>query len=179
MKYCLICNKELINNSKGIKRGGQNWENQKYCSKKCKKKAKYLKYKNHSLKKCKEYYLKNKDKIIKNVKKYYEEHKARLLLYKKGWRRRKYCNSLSITLQQYKEITKECKVCGFKELVDLHHIDMDRDNNNFSNLIGLCPNHHLLIHRKKKRLKELFVEEIIKYVKEKIKEEEIKVSFQI
>ena len=43
---------------------------------------------------------------------------------------------------------QECAVCGFDEVIDVHHIDCDRDNNNPDNLIYLCPNHHALLHRK-------------------------------
>ena len=30
----------------------------------------------------------------------------------------------------------------------IHHIDNNRENNEPDNLIGLCPNHHNLIHKK-------------------------------
>ena len=100
----------------------------------------------------KKYYLKNKTKILKNVKKYYKEHKAHLLLYRKGWKRRKKCKGVGLSEEAYSELTKECAICGFKDLVDLHHIDENRDNKSINNLIGLCPNHHLLIHRKKRNL---------------------------
>src|SRR3989344_7102836 len=46
----------------------------------------------------------------------------------------------------YKEITKECKICGFSNFVDLHHLDHNRFNNKRENLIGLCPNHHQMLH---------------------------------
>lgn len=43
----------------------------------------------------------------------------------------------------------ECIVCGRRDVIDIHHIDQNRSNNNPSNLIHLCPSHHALIHRKK------------------------------
>jgi hypothetical protein len=43
----------------------------------------------------------------------------------------------------------ECAVCGENRVVDVHHIDENRDNNSPNNLIFLCPNHHALYHRNK------------------------------
>ena len=41
---------------------------------------------------------------------------------------------------------KKCAICGFDKAVDLHHLDHNRKNNSRGNLIGLCPNHHKMIH---------------------------------
>lgn len=38
-----------------------------------------------------------------------------------------------------------CAICGFKDMVDLHHINGLSDN---EHIIALCPSHHMLIHRK-------------------------------
>jgi len=46
----------------------------------------------------------------------------------------------------YKKATKECAVCGFDKVVDLHHLDENHKNNSLDNLIGLCPNHHKMLH---------------------------------
>ena len=43
-------------------------------------------------------------------------------------------------------MTQKCIICGFKEIVDLHHFDQNSKNNNLSNLIPLCPNHHKMFH---------------------------------
>ncbi len=43
---------------------------------------------------------------------------------------------------------KECVVCGFDKIVAVHHIDENKKNNNLSNLIPLCPNHHEMVHSK-------------------------------
>jgi predicted HNH restriction endonuclease len=45
--------------------------------------------------------------------------------------------------------------------VDLHHLDGNHDNNSKKNLIGLCPNHHKMIHMIE------FKEEILKQLKQK------------
>ena len=49
-----------------------------------------------------------------------------------------------ISLELYTEKTQECSICGFKEWVELHHINSNKKDNDPNNLIGLCPNHHRL-----------------------------------
>jgi hypothetical protein len=51
-----------------------------------------------------------------------------------------------LDMETYKEITKECVICGFDKIVDLHHLDENKKNNSKENLIGLCPNHHKMFH---------------------------------
>lgn len=53
----------------------------------------------------------------------------------------------NIDYDTYIKLTKKCAVCGYDRLVDLHHIDFDKTNSKIKNLIGLCPNCHLSIHR--------------------------------
>ena len=52
----------------------------------------------------------------------------------------------NIDIELYKKITQNCMICGFEKVVDLHHLDKNRKNNSEGNLIGLCPNHHKMIH---------------------------------
>jgi len=52
----------------------------------------------------------------------------------------------NIELDYYNKITQKCLLCGFDKAVDLHHLDQNKKNNSESNLIGLCPNHHKIIH---------------------------------
>lgn len=52
----------------------------------------------------------------------------------------------NIDLELYRKLTKACVVCGFDKAVDLHHLDQSKKNNSESNLVGLCPNHHKMIH---------------------------------
>jgi len=63
--------------------------------------------------------------------------------------------------ETYNKITAKCVVCGFNKIVQLHHIDKNRENNSEKNLIGLCPNHHLMLHHGKHQ------HEIINSLKEK------------
>ena len=46
-----------------------------------------------------------------------------------------------------KSLNRVCARCGYDEYVEIlqvHHIDGNRDNNNINNLIILCPNCHAL-----------------------------------
>lgn len=67
----------------------------------------------------------------------------------------------NLSFETYNEITRECIICKFNLVVDLHHIDHNHENNSRENLVGLCPNHHKLIHIAKYRL------EIFEILKEK------------
>lgn len=53
----------------------------------------------------------------------------------------------NISPETYKKITEKCILCGFDKIIELHHIDENNRNNSEDNLIGLCPNHHKMIHR--------------------------------
>jgi RecJ-like exonuclease len=54
-----------------------------------------------------------------------------------------------IGLDLYNHVTKSCFICGFDKAVDLHHLDRNHSNNKPENLIGLCPNHHKMLHMEK------------------------------
>lgn len=71
---------------------------------------------------------------------------------------RKYHN---VDMETYNKTTKKCIICGFDKIVDLHHLDFNHQNNSENNLIGLCPNHHKLIHDRR------FRKEIFKILREK------------
>ena len=55
----------------------------------------------------------------------------------------------------YQKITSKCAICNFDKVVDLHHLDYNKKNNSESNLVGLCPNHHKMLHDFRYR-KEMF-----------------------
>ena len=48
--------------------------------------------------------------------------------------------------------TMKCLVCGETEVIDVHHIDCNRENNLPDNLIPLCPTHHAYMHRGKSHI---------------------------
>lgn len=57
---------------------------------------------------------------------------------------------------------KECVVCGESNIVEVHHLDENHNNNDPSNLIPLCPNHHQYWHSRFKHLVEPVINEYIK-----------------
>jgi hypothetical protein len=61
----------------------------------------------------------------------------------------------NISADLYKELTRKCSLCDFNKIIELHHLDMNHENNSPENLIGLCPNHHKLIHHRDHQ-KEIF-----------------------
>lgn len=65
------------------------------------------------------------------------------LQYNKEWN---YKNRYNIDIKTYKDIIKECVICGFNKVVDIHHLDENKENNSRDNLTGLCPNHHKMFH---------------------------------
>lgn len=62
-----------------------------------------------------------------------------------------------VDLITYQKVTQTCVVCGFEKIVDLHHIDGNKQNNSSENLIGLCPNHHRMINNHRYKF-EIFAE---------------------
>ena len=49
----------------------------------------------------------------------------------------------------------ECQCCGYKDVLDVHHIDENKHNNEPHNHVVLCPNCHAKIHRLGKTVDEL------------------------
>ena len=56
---------------------------------------------------------------------------------------------------------KKCVVCGENNIVEVHHLDEDKDNNTPENLIPLCPTHHQYWHSKYRHLVE---NEVLEYI---------------
>lgn len=54
---------------------------------------------------------------------------------------------------------RRCVICGFDKVVAIHHIDENKKNNDPSNLIPLCPNHHEMYHSRWKPEVEPFIKE--------------------
>jgi len=62
---------------------------------------------------------------------------------------------------QYHE--KKCIICGEKKIVESHHFDCDKNNNDPANLIPLCPTHHQYFHS---QYRDLVEKQIITYLEE-------------
>lgn len=60
-------------------------------------------------------------------------------------------NRYGLDYETYKKITAKCILCEFDKFVALHHLDQDKNNNSKENLVGLCPNHHQMLHTMKYR----------------------------
>jgi hypothetical protein len=58
---------------------------------------------------------------------------------------------------------KKCIICDESLIVDVHHLDEDRTNNDPSNLIPLCPNHHRYWHS---RYRHLIEDKVYSYINE-------------
>jgi len=72
-----------------------------------------------------------------------------------------------ISPEIYNQITKSCIVCGFDKFVELHHVDCNRHNNSKENMVGLCPNHHKMIHTLK------WKEEVLTQIRKSLLEKEL------
>lgn len=72
----------------------------------------------------------------------------------------------NISPELYRKLTEKCLICGFNNIVELHHLDKNKLNNSEKNLVGLCPNHHKMLHTLKyrdeviKQLNTLFLQKI-------------------
>lgn len=56
---------------------------------------------------------------------------------------------------------KKCIVCPEIKILDVHHIDENRENNTKQNLIPLCPTHHRYVHS---RYKKEILDKIVEYM---------------
>ena len=57
---------------------------------------------------------------------------------------------------------KECVICQEQNIIEVHHLDENKNNNHPSNLIPLCPTHHQYWHS---RYKHLIEHKVIEYIK--------------
>jgi hypothetical protein len=63
----------------------------------------------------------------------------------------------------FKYHKKECIICNEVNIVHAHHFDVNRKNNNPSNLLPLCPTHHKYMHS---RFRELIISRVETYINE-------------
>lgn len=61
----------------------------------------------------------------------------------------------------FKHHPKKCCICGFDHIVDVHHMDCNKTNNDPKNLIPLCPNHHRMFHSRYRQLVSPLIEDYI------------------
>lgn len=58
-----------------------------------------------------------------------------------------------VSSEYYEKLAKEnlkqeCKICGSKKQLIVHHIDKNSQNNNLNNLMMICKSHHAKIHNR-------------------------------
>ena len=58
---------------------------------------------------------------------------------------------------------KECIICGEKNIVAVHHMNENKNDNRPENLIPLCPTHHQYVHSS---YKHMVLPQIEKYIEE-------------
>lgn len=98
-----------------------------------------------------EHYKKNLRKIKEYKKEYYQKNKpwimARIII--SGHKFKYRAKQFNLSTAQYNMYRKKCVACNcdIPALIDIHHIDKNKQNNNLNNLIPLCANHHMMIHR--------------------------------
>ena len=97
---------------------------------------------------------KNQNKIKKYRKDNRENHKKYMKDYNRGYVRKKdYSFEYLEKRQRVKKLLpKECQICGFKEVLDVHHLNGRKHSNDFAlkrlkEYVVLCPNCHAKIHR--------------------------------
>lgn len=95
----------------------------------------------------KNFFVKEREKLFPQKKKYFC---SRSCANSVGGRTK--ANKYGIV--QYVTIAKKfhqprCVVCNEDQVLDVHHIDENRNNNSANNLVFLCPNHHAALHRLK------------------------------
>jgi len=61
----------------------------------------------------------------------------------------------------FKHHEKKCCICDFDNIVEVHHMDCNKENNDPINLIPLCPNHHQMFHSRHRPLVKPLIEEYI------------------
>jgi len=62
-------------------------------------------------------------------------------------------NNSRFTGQNYRQVCfsrreHKCIICDENLVLEVHHIDNNRDNNHIDNLVPLCPTHHRYLHSK-------------------------------
>jgi len=95
----------------------------------------------------KDFFVEEREYLFPSKKKYFCSRKCANSVGGKAKRDKYGLTAYTSIAKEYYE--EKCIVCGFDEIVEVHHIDENRSNNDVKNLVFLCPNHHYLLHRKK------------------------------
>lgn len=137
MKKCIICGNSFIVNKYNLR--------QKCCSKKCNRRYFYDTHKKEESRYSQGWYLKNRESEIKKNREYRKQNKELFTWYHN---RKRYDGLRNLILEKD---NNTCAVCFEKNRLHIHHIDgksyhLGIPNNDFKNLIVLCPTHHHKLH---------------------------------
>jgi hypothetical protein len=138
---CSNCNKEINRKPNDIKR----FKNI-YCCQKCRDEAQCTGYKIKCACCGKDIY-RSKSAYHKSSSKTFFCNKSCSASYNNT--KRKFPNSKSYRIKAFKEKDKLCERCGFntyESILQVHHKDHNRLNNELNNLEILCPNCHAIEH---------------------------------
>jgi endogenous inhibitor of DNA gyrase (YacG/DUF329 family) len=141
--HCYNCGKEFTRNLSERKQSLQRG-NKPFCCKKCALETNDSKITlkcAHCNKR-----IKRTRSQIKRSKKFFCSHKCAAHVTKNS----KYIDGKSTYRDlAIKHYGPRCKKCGYSiiEALQVHHIDKNRTNNDISNLLVLCSNCHVLIHK--------------------------------
>ena len=128
-----------------------------------------------------EWYFRNKDRIRENCKQRYNENRENILLQTKEKREDlrnkivnnevsiddlKFCNLNGYEVEIYTHIPKHRIIMNcFDDNLEVHHIDMNRQNNIKDNLIILTSSQHISLHNKMRAENKIYTrEEIISFI---------------
>ena len=150
---CDQCGKEFNRKPSAIKNNTDKGR-KNYCSNKCKKLGQFT-GKVYKCEKCGKEVYRNSAQVKKSKSGFVFCSKSCACSYNNSVLRKgsnnpnwKTGDSLYVEIA-YNTYIKECAICkeSNKDLLEVHHIDKNRSNNDPSNLIILCANHHSLVHR--------------------------------
>jgi hypothetical protein len=142
---CDYCSSEFLKQKRLIK-------DKNYCNRKCAGFAQSIRH-DVECAHCKEKFTINNSRYNKSKSKLFfccVEHKNIGATYIEEIRPEHYGTSeYNYRDVAFREYPKICCTCGNKneKVLEVHHIDKDRVNNNIDNLIVLCANCHTLLHK--------------------------------
>lgn len=86
-------------------------------------------------------------------------------LFKQNQKTDEECSKSSLSIRIcFRHHKHKCIVCEEKNIVEVHHLDNNHNNNDEKNLIPLCSTHHRYVHS---RFKELIIDKIKQYIRER------------
>ena len=144
---CSVCGKIVLREIKHINAAKKHgWAF--YCSKKCRSIKKTTSTKCECANCGKEIYrIPSQLKRSKSGQVFCSRHCSTILnnkTHKSGEKHPNYNGGQATYRKKALALKQECCVCGYDiiEVLEVHHIDCDRGNNNINNLLVVCPTHH-------------------------------------